>query len=121
MGSGRRAPIWLRTAAVAAAVGCALGLLVGWVVWPPSYTDASPSLLGPEDRAYYAELVAMSFLQNQDLALARGRLDSLGVADPLRYVESLALERLGEAQDGPAAKALAALAQALGSTAELEP
>jgi hypothetical protein len=110
--------MWLRIAAYAMAAGCALGLLVGWVIWPPSYVDASPALLGPVDQALYAELVALSFFQSRDLIMARGRLDLLDVADPGRYVESLALGRLGDGRDDPSAMALVALARALGSTSE---
>ncbi len=44
-------------------VGIALGLFVGWVVWPVSYTDAYPSELRKKDKLEYLLLVARDYKQ----------------------------------------------------------
>ena len=57
------------------------GLLVGWLVigwwlWPVQWTGALPADLGPADTERYFDLVAESYLLNQDAKLAEKRLAS---------------------------------------------
>lgn len=76
---------WYFWPLVALALGLFLGLIIGWVVWPVSYTNALPQDLRPAERDAYLGMVAESFGRNNDLALARERLatwpaDELGKA-----------------------------------------
>jgi len=51
-------------------------LLIGWWLWPVQWTGALPADLGPADTEKYFDLVAESYLLNQDAKLAEKRLAS---------------------------------------------
>lgn len=95
--------------------GLALGLLTGWVLWPPQFVDAEPSLLNPSQQSLYIELVALSFAQGGDLETARTRLRALQDPDIVGRVEALAFARLALGSDPALERGLAMLALALGA------
>ncbi len=66
-------------------VGFALGLFVGWVVWPVEWTDATPAYLRPELQADYVQMAADSFMLHSDPNRALQRWAALGAAGPDAY------------------------------------
>jgi len=55
-------------------LGLAVGLLVGWVIWPTSYYNATPNMLRQDFRDDYLAWVARQYAANGDLAQAQERL-----------------------------------------------
>jgi hypothetical protein len=112
-----RAPGWMMQAAVAVAVGLALGFAVGWWLWPVQYTNTAPAVLRQDYRDDYIVMVATAYEVERDLEQARERLKLLNPEEPAVSVTELA-ERLIEA-DGSSEDItrLARLAWALGATA----
>jgi hypothetical protein len=112
-----RAPGWMMQAAVAVAVGLALGFTVGWWLWPVQYTNTAPAVLRQDYRDDYIVMVATAYEVERDLEQARERLKLLNPEEPAVSVTELA-ERLIEADGSSEDIArLARLARALGATA----
>jgi LCP family protein required for cell wall assembly len=70
------------------------GLLVGWLVigwwlWPVQWTGALPADLGPADTEKYFDLVAESYLLNQDSKLAEQRLASFPASKQKALLEDV--------------------------------
>ena len=91
-------------------VGLILGLFFAWVVWPTSYTNATPNMLRSDFRDDYLAWVAEEYAENGNIEQAQERL---GVRfwkrdDPVEVLREVAEERGGV--DG---QQMAALAQAL--------
>src|SRR5512139_492889 len=80
-------------ALIALAAGIGLGLLVGWYVWPVTYTESAPSRLRQDWKDEAIWMAAQAFAYDRDLEAARGRLQALGSGDP----GSLVLERADKA------------------------
>jgi LCP family protein required for cell wall assembly len=69
----------------------ALGLLLGWLVigwwlWPVSWSDALPVDLAPAEKQHYTRMAAESYAANGDAALASARLASWPAADQQRIL-----------------------------------
>lgn len=112
-----RAPGWMMQAAVAVAVGLALGFAVGWWLWPVQYTNTAPAVLRQDYRDDYIVMVATAYEVERDLEQARERLKLLNPEEPAVSVTEL-VERLIEADgSGEDIARLARLAWALGATA----
>jgi len=62
-------------------IGAAAGLLLGWVAWPIEFTEADPTVLEDSFRRDYTVMIASAYASNQDLVLARQRLNTLGEED----------------------------------------
>lgn len=104
----------LATAGLAA--GIALGLLIGWVLWPVQYTNTAPAQLRQDYYDDYVLMVAAAYRVDQSLETARERLALLDPEEPARPVVRLA-ERLIAERGRPGDIAmLASLAQALGAS-----
>lgn len=58
-------------------LGAALGLFIGWVVWPVRYYDTIPAVLAPDYKDEYVLLVALSYSVDRNLDLAERRLAAL--------------------------------------------
>lgn len=68
-----------RVAAVTGVIlGLALGLLVGWVLWPVEYTDALPEILRQDYQEEYLRMAIDSYGAHPDAELAVRRWLSLG-------------------------------------------
>ena len=72
-----------RVAAIAGVVlGLALGLLVGWIMWPVEYTDAPPSNLSLRFQQDYLRMAVDSYHSNKDGVSAIQRWSDLGDQAP---------------------------------------
>ena len=105
-------------ALIALAAGVALGLAVGWYVWPVTYTESAPTRMRQDWKDEAIWLAAQAFAYDRDLEAAQARLRPLG-SDALG---TLVLERTDKAidQNLPARHIanLARLAAALGARSE---
>lgn len=63
---------------VGLAAGIALGLLAGWVIWPVEYSHVTPEYMRADLQIDYAIMVATAYGEDEDIQLARARLNRLG-------------------------------------------
>jgi hypothetical protein len=59
-------------------VGLALGLIIGWGIWPVQWTDATPEVLRADLQEDYLRMTIDSFRVNGDQTLAVQRYQALG-------------------------------------------
>ncbi|MBN1177597.1 MAG: hypothetical protein JXD18_00165 [Anaerolineae bacterium] len=98
------------------ALGVGAGLLIGWQLWPVSYTNTAPHQLRQDYHDDYVLMVAAAYQVEGNLNAATDRLSLLDPETPGRPVIDLA-ERLIAADGGEQdIRLLAHLAQALGVT-----
>ena len=108
---------WLRNIflfVVGLALGIGLGLLVGWVIWPTEYTNATPVILQDAYRQDYLRMIAANYTEDEDLATAVSRLDSLGNGSDQLF--SFMLDAILIGEDEAEIRQLVRLADALGFT-----
>lgn len=91
-------------------VGLILGLFFAWVVWPTSYTNATPNMLRSDFRDDYLAWVAEEYAENGDIEEAQNRL---GVGYWKRQDPAEVLRNVAEERGGVDGQQMAALAQAL--------
>lgn len=96
-------------------LGLAAGLLMAWVVWPVQYTETDPADLMAERKALWADLAADGYALTGDLDAARARLNALGTDDPGGFVAQVAEMRIAEGASVQHIRAMARLAEQLGS------
>lgn len=100
---------------IALAAGLGLGVVIGWYVWPVTYTEAVPNRMGASWKDESIWMAAQAFAYDRDLEAAQARLRPLGSDDP----GTLVLERTTRAiqQNLPPMQIayLARLAAALGA------
>ena len=112
----QRIPFGLIIAAIA---GLALGLLVGWVIWPVEYADTDLHSLRDRHQATYVELVADSYAMSTNLEMAQARLAEL--EGPGRTAEDVAAyvgetgAKLRDGGNAEAAERVLTLARAVGA------
>lgn len=95
-------------------LGLAFGLISAWIIWPVEYVDAAPWALRDDFKAQYRLLVAMAYLDTENLPRAVARLEQL--QDP-NIAQTLALQAqmaLAEGHPEAEARALGLLAVELG-------
>ncbi len=100
---------------VGLALGIALGLLVGWVLWPVQYTNTAPAQLRQDYRNDYILMVAAAYRVegNTDAALDRlARLDPEQPTRPLVELTETLIAQNGRPGD---ISMLVQLAEALGA------
>jgi hypothetical protein len=67
------------TAIAAGIVGLLIGwLIIGWGIWPVTYTDTDPSSLRSDFKQDYARMAVDSYAKNADAVLAKKRFDAMG-------------------------------------------
>src|SRR5512136_2447961 len=89
----------LGLAALGLIAGIAIGLVLGWVVWPVNYDGAKLLDLAPQDKEAYIVLVGAAYNQDRDLDKARERLTSLDVPNAAQWVAELADTYIREGRD----------------------
>ena len=110
-----RAPEWLIQSVAGIALGLALGFVVGWWLWPVTYTNTSPDALRTDYRDDYILMTAAAFEVEHDLEEARYRLMHLNSDEPGAPAAELAeklIENDGSEED---IARLARLADAFGA------
>lgn len=91
----RRLPDYVRrsglggAALLSLAVGFSMGLVLAWLVWPISYTNAEPSGLRQDEKDDYVVMISSAYQMDGDLGAARDRLAQLRAGDPASIVASL--------------------------------
>ncbi len=74
--------------------GCVFGWMVlGWMVFPVTWTNADPWDLRPEQKAIYVSMVADSYDVNSDEDLARQRMEGFGSEEISDLLAKLIEER----------------------------
>jgi Flp pilus assembly protein CpaB len=66
---------------IAVAVGVGLGVVIGWYVWPVTYTEAQPNRMGASWKDESIWMAAQAFAYDHDLEAAQVRLRPLGSDD----------------------------------------
>ncbi|HSV86182.1 MAG TPA: hypothetical protein VLH85_06380 [Levilinea sp.] len=107
----RRGPWYLITGLV---IGLLFGLLYAWVINPSRLVDTSPDRLAPAFKTHYRSMIALAYESNGDLGRARGRLGLLKDEDMVTELSAQAQRILAQGGSPQEARALAALAAALG-------
>ena len=78
----------LYVAIAAGVVGILIGwLVIGWGIWPVTYTDTDPSSLRSDFKQDYARMAVDSYIKNSDLALAQQRYAAMGKDAPTVLAE----------------------------------
>lgn len=77
---------WYFWPVVALLAGILIGLIIGWWIWPVSWTNTYPSDLRAAERNEYLAMVAESYAVNGDLALAQKRLASWSREDLAKHL-----------------------------------
>jgi hypothetical protein len=98
------------------AVGLALGVAIGWWLWPVTYTNTSPAALREDYRDDYILMTATAYEVGGDLEQARSRLERLNPEQPSAPVIDLAERLVGADGSEEEIARLARLAEALGAT-----
>lgn len=98
------------------AAGLAVGLLLGWVVWPVQFVDTAISDLAPEHKDEYVLLVASAYLTDRNVEKAQSRLARLEVPNIGSWLSAEIDNYIAGGRDEADIQALAALANALGVT-----
>lgn len=68
-------------------IGLAIGLLVGWVIWPVKYIDAAPQHLHPDFQREWLAMAIDSYTVNKDSNKAAERYQYLGEYGPTTLQE----------------------------------
>jgi hypothetical protein len=103
---------------IALTAGIGLGLLIGWYVWPVTYTESAPTRMRQDWKDEAVWLAAQAFAYDRDLEAAQARLRPLGSED----LGLLVLDRAEKAIDQNLSRQqiahLVRLAAALGAHSE---
>ncbi|MEX2143393.1 MAG: hypothetical protein WD740_02265 [Anaerolineales bacterium] len=108
----QKPPLFLLTGLV---IGLLLGLVVAWLVWPLRVTEVGPASLATPYQEQYRLMVELSYAASSDLGRAQARLALLGDNDPVRALSSQAQVALANNATQREARALAGLAEELGT------
>ena len=104
------------------AAGIGLGLILGWLVWPVSYTNTNLTNLSTADKETYVVLVAAAYASDHDLDKATARLELLEAPNAPEWVSELTDRYIAESRNPTDIGHLVELAHALGvGTAQMAP
>jgi hypothetical protein len=94
--------------------GSLLGLGLGWYILPTQFVEVSPADLNPELKADYLRLIAATYAQDNNLALARQRLADLRQPDLNAWVLEQTISTILANQNEQEIRDLVHLALSLG-------
>lgn len=103
----RKPPLYLLTGLV---FGLLVGLILAWIIWPPSINAVGPNNLETTYKDQYRLAVALAYAASGDLGRAEARLALLGDTDPVRALTAQAQVMLANNATQREARALAGLA-----------
>lgn len=103
---------------IALVAGVGLGLLIGWYVWPVTYTESAPTRMRQDWKDEAVWLAAQAFAYDRDLEAAQARLRSLGSDDLGQLVLARAEKAIAQNLSTRQIAHLARLAAALGARSE---
>ncbi|MGQ9467176.1 MAG: hypothetical protein ACUVXE_02745 [Anaerolineae bacterium] len=101
---------------VGLALGIALGLLIGWVLWPVQYTNTAPAQLRQDYRNDYVLMVAAAYQVEGNAGAALERLARLDPEQPTRPLVELTETLIAQNGRPGDISMLVQLAEALGVT-----
>jgi len=111
---------WYFWPLIAFVVGLLIGwLVIGWGLWPVTWTNALIQDLRPDLRNQYISMVADSYAQTGNLDQARGRLSGWSDEELARVIADA--QEVLVARDADAARNVQSLAAAIGATAGAVP
>jgi hypothetical protein len=110
---------WFVSLVIGAGLGLALGLYLGWGVFPVEYINSPLSALDPKYRDDYTVMVAQGFEDDADTVGAIQRLRVLGVENVPEYVFQQAERYITNSRSPLEIQALIALSEGLGRTSPL--
>src|SRR5947209_2424347 len=99
------------------AAGAGLGLYIGWVAAPVQYVDTDPSSLQSAFKDDYVLMIATTYAGDGNLAAARAQLAELGFADAAAAVSASNARLTAAGLPDADRQRMAALAQALATSA----
>jgi hypothetical protein len=108
---------WITRAVIGIAVGAALGVAIGWWLWPVTYTNTSPAALREDYHDEYVLMIATAYEVEGDREQARERLALLDSEEPSAPVVGLAERLIDQGGSEEDIARLARLAWALDATA----
>jgi hypothetical protein len=121
-GRKRKGPILALLIVAGLTAGVGLGFLLGWVVWPVSYTNTTFTDLSTADKETYIVLVAAAYAADLDLQKAEARLEWLEAPNAPQWVAELTDRYIAEGRNETDIRSLVVLAHALGAdTARMSP
>jgi hypothetical protein len=105
-------------ALIALAAGIGLGLMVGWYVWPVTYTESAPTRMRQDWKDEAIWMAAQAFAYDRDLEAAQARLRSFGSDDLGKLVLERTEKAIVQNLSTRYISSLARLAAALGARSE---
>ena len=103
---------------LALAVGIGLGLMVGWYVWPVTYTESAPTRMRQDWKDEAVWMAAQAFAYDRDLDAAQARLRPIGSDDLGKLVLERTEKAIAQNLSTQHITSLARLAAALGARSE---
>ncbi|NDJ75018.1 MAG: hypothetical protein GYB65_02055 [Chloroflexi bacterium] len=79
--------------------GLAIGVFLGWEMFPVQYTNSSLSDLDTSYQEQYTIMVAEGYLVDGDIDLAIQRLQALEMDNAFEYVQDLTERYISQSQD----------------------
>ncbi len=103
---------------IALAAGIGVGLLIGWYVWPVTYTESAPVRMRQDWKDEAVWLAAQAFAYDRDLDAAQARLRPLGSDDLGKLVLDRAEKAIAQNLARQQITHLVRLAAALGARSQ---
>ena len=102
------------SAAVGVALGLLMGLFVGWQISPVEYNNSPITALGETYKDEYTRMVAGGYIVDGDLTGAVDRLRVLGMPNIPQYVQDMAERYISSSKEVKDIRYLVALSEGLG-------